>query len=331
MYQIQTIQTSDMQSKGFIMTSADSEDIEKARNRDDRKDSIVSAGSDQVDVIPMTQASFWEQLKWLTYREYLNTIRDMGALIGRFGITIFLNLLFGIIFFNVGGKDNSDPVHLQDHFGGVTFTVISAMFGAAQPIMLMFPFERPLFMREYSTGTYSATPYFISKVLLEMPLTFLQTIFQFLLVFYMMNLRGSYILLVLEAWALGGASSSVAMALGASVSNVKDVTEMAPLLFVPQLLFAGFFIRTSNIPPLLRWAQYLCGIKYTMNLVLLTEFNSKLPSCQGDAAPYCKAIIDTNDISGEYWWVYILLLGVLWVGFRVLALIILVYKARRFY
>jgi hypothetical protein len=68
-----------------------------------------------------------------------------------------------------------------------------------------------------------------------------------------------------------------------------------------------------------------------MNLVLLTEFNSKLPSCQGDAAPYCKAIIDTNDISGEYWWVYILLLGVLWVGFRVLALIILVYKARRFY
>ena len=334
MYQIQTVQTNDMKSKGLIMSVLDSEDIERAKtikDRDDRKDSLVSIGSDAADAIPVIQATFFEQLKWLTYREYLNTIRDYGALIGRFGITIFLNLLFGIIFFNVGGKDNSDPVHLQDHFGGITFAIISSMFGAAQPIMLMFPFERPLFMREYSTGTYSATPYFISKVILEMPLTFLQTIFQFLLVFYMMNLRGSYILLVLEAWALGGASSSVAMALGASVSNVKDVTELAPLLFVPQLLFAGFFIRTSNIPPILRWAQYLCGIKYTMNLVLLTEFNSKLPSCQGDAAEACKAIIDTNDISGENWWVYILLLGVLFVGFRLLALVILVYKARRFY
>jgi hypothetical protein len=43
---------------------------------------------------------------------------------------------------------------------------------------------------------------------------------------------------------------------------VKDVTELAPLLFVPQILFGGFFIRTSLIPVWLRWAQYVCGMKY---------------------------------------------------------------------
>ena len=147
--------------------------------------------------------------------------------------------------------------------------------------MLMFPFERPMFMREYSTGTYSASMYYASKIAIELPLTFLQIIVQYLLVYYMIGFKGPYINFVLSSWGLALASSSVALCLGAAVPNVKQVTELAPLLFVPQLFFAGFFIHTSQIPIFLRWAQYLCGIKYTMNLILLTEFNRDLPSCQG--------------------------------------------------
>ena len=52
------------------------------------------------------------------------------------------------------------------------------------------------------------------------------------------------------------------MALGCAVGDVSQVTELAPVIFVPQLLFAGFFIQTDKIPIFLRWAQYLCGIKY---------------------------------------------------------------------
>ena len=35
-----------------------------------------------------------------------------------------------------------------------------------------------------------------------------------------------------------------------------------------QMLFAGFFIRTSQIPVFLRWAQYVCVLKYSINLLL---------------------------------------------------------------
>jgi hypothetical protein len=61
---------------------------------------------------------------------------------------------------------------------------------------------------------------------------------------------------------LGCASASCGMALGCAVGDVSQVTELAPVIFVPQLLFAGFFIQTDKIPIFLRWAQYLCGIKY---------------------------------------------------------------------
>jgi hypothetical protein len=89
------------------------------------------------------------QLYYLFERELLNIVRDKGALIGRFGITIFLNLLFALIWLNAGSKDDSDATKFSAHFGGLVMVTISSMFGSAQPVMLMFPFERPMFMREY--------------------------------------------------------------------------------------------------------------------------------------------------------------------------------------
>ena len=344
MFLIQTESSETLEKKGVGMAVNNNvSSIERKRTS-----SVIEADKNDLAVIPVSSASFLVQLKWLTWRELLNTKRDIASLIGRFGVTIFLAILYGIIFLNAGNQDDSNPSNFQSHFGALTMTVISAMFGSAQPIMLMFPFERPLFMREYSTGddddyyyyyyyyyyyqgTYGPISYFISKIIIELLLTFLQQVVQFCIIYFMVDMKGSWIYLVLASWGLGLASSSVAMALGAAVPNVKDVTELAPLLFVPQLLFAGFFIRTSQIPVFLRWAQYLCAIKYTMNLVLMTEFDTSLDSCQGGAKSNCEAVITSNDIDKDKFWVYIILLIALFLGFRILASIILVHKAKRFY
>lgn len=349
MFLIQTESSELLEKKGVGMTLSNNNLSERKRTS-----SVIAFDQSKIEIIPVSSASFWVQLKWLTWREMLNTKRDVASLIGRFGVTIFLAILYGIIFLNAGNQDDSNPSNFQSHFGAITMTVISSMFGSAQPIMLMFPFERPLFMREYSTGTYGPISYFVSKIVMELPLTFLQQVVQYCIIYFMVDMKGSWIYLVLASWGLGLASSSVAMALGAAVPNVKDVTELAPLLFVPQLLFAGFFIRTSQIPGIIniiiilflfllllivifiklvwmRWAQYLCAIKYSMNLVLMTEFDTSLDSCQGGAKANCEAVITSNDIDKDRFWVYIILLVVLFLGFRILASIILVHKAKRFY
>jgi ABC-type multidrug transport system ATPase subunit len=103
------------------------------------------------------KSGLWLQLHMLTVRELLNTKRDIAALVGRFGITLLLNLLYGLIFLNVGGRSNGDNTNFQAHFGGLTMAAISSMFGTAQPVMLAFPFERPMFLREYATGTCKPT------------------------------------------------------------------------------------------------------------------------------------------------------------------------------
>ena len=52
------------------------------------------------------------------------------------------------------------------------------MFGTAQPSLLAFPEERPVFLREYSTNHYSVGSYFISRLVIESVVTFFQMVVQ---------------------------------------------------------------------------------------------------------------------------------------------------------
>ncbi len=106
---------------------------------------------------------------------------------------------------------------------------------------------------------------------------------------------------------------------------------MAPVLFVPQMLFAGFFVKISQIPIFLQWAQYLCSLKYAMNLILMIEFNADLSSCQGAAEANCHRILVANQVKPHLWYVYVLLLAGLFLAFRITGAILLTIRANRFY
>ena len=135
----------------FVVATSDD------KSSDHKREAIAGAGT---------------QLYYLFERELLNIVRDKGALIGRFGITIFLNLLFALIWLNAGSKDDSDATKFSAHFGGLVMVTISSMFGSAQPVMLMFPFERPMFMREYVFCSTSLLPSFlVCDLSLSLPLS----------------------------------------------------------------------------------------------------------------------------------------------------------------
>ena len=55
--------------------------------------------------------------------------------------------------------------------------------------------------------------------------------------------------------------ASTALMIGCLASNVEVAIQASPAIFVPQILFAGFFIQAEQIPVWLRWAQYLCSLK----------------------------------------------------------------------
>ena len=171
-------------------------------------------------------------------------------------------------------------------------------------------------------------PYLASKMAVELPLLFVQALVQTLCVYFLIGFQGNFGLLVTAWWALGLASNSVAIAVGCTVTNVKDAAELTPLVFVPQLLFSGFFVSISSIPVWLRWAQWLCSLKYTLNLLLLIEFSPDVCSENSETESNCNSLFARNDISSDLIWFYVLVLFGLFLGFRLLGGFLLVKRAR---
>jgi hypothetical protein len=167
--------------------------------------------------------------------------------------------------------------------------------------------------------------------MVELPLCLAQSCVQYLVVYWMVGFQGQFYKLVFSAWMLGITSASTAVVLGCAVSSIKTAMELMPLTMVPQMLFAGFFIKTSQIPVLLRWAQYLCALKYAMNLIILAEFDSTLASCQGEAARQCARIKSSNDIDDSSELLSWVVLIALFVSFRTVGAITLAAKSRKFY
>lgn len=118
-----------------------------------------------------SQSSFLKQILAISYREVVNAYRDTPALIGRFGVTVVLSLIFGLIFLRACGKDNGDQDNYNAHVGAISMVVIFGLFGSGQSILLSFPFERPMILREYATGTCKSASIILQVYLISCELT----------------------------------------------------------------------------------------------------------------------------------------------------------------
>jgi ABC-type multidrug transport system ATPase subunit len=224
------------------------------------------------------------ELVQLTKREARGTLRNKGSLIARYGMSVFLSGLYGWLFFGVGRRGESSclpPPHFvagacasefQAHFGAIISLCIASMMGCAQPVLLTFPNERPVFLREYAAQMYGVIPYFVSKTFIEIPVVLVSQIVTFLIVYWLMGLHGDFLVLVLYASLLGIASSSLSLIVGCGVADAQKATQLAPLALIPQFLFSGLLLPVGNIPVSLRWMGYLCPLKYAVNLMELEEF-----------------------------------------------------------
>lgn len=277
-------------------------------------------------------ASVWTQSILLMKREFLNLGRDKGALIGRFFITSILNLLFAAIFYQVGDVDKSG-YDINSHFGAVVNIYITGLFGASQPPLLTFPLERVVFLREFSTGSYGALPYLVSKLLVEIPLNGFQALLVLVISYFLMGLVGNFFLHVCSLWLIQLACASYAYLIGALVPDAKAAQEVAPAILVPQLLFAGFFISIDQIPELLQWVQYVCALKFAINLGSIIEFEDicSEPNVTADIAIGCeRRIFEANDVEPDQAWLYVLILIMIFAVFRTLSLIALIWRAKNY-
>jgi ABC-type multidrug transport system permease subunit len=145
----------------------------------------------------------------------------------------------------------------------------------------------------------------------------------------MIGFQTSFGLFFITIYALAMASTALAVLLGCAVEDPKLGQEMLPILFVPQMLFAGFFVAPDLIPVWLRWARYLCTLTYSVRIMLVAEFDRDCGSEEGDRN--CQKLLsNVGAVPDETWWNWIVLVSLFCV-FRIIALYILRQKASKFF
>lgn len=245
---------------------------------------------------PFAQKSFAKQLSQLIKRECRAVFRDRTTLTVRFCLSVVLTFLFGLVFKGVGrsilerehqsqfdlmwtGLSDEEVRTLRKrklewHFNAIVQVALVAMFSACQPVILTFPLERPVFLREHSSGTYNVLPYYLSKVAVEVPLVFVQSLMTLGLCYMIMCLNGDFWFLLCTMVLLSICSVAVALAISCVVRHPRETGAIGPLIFVPQMLFSGMFIPVAHIPGYLRWMQYFSFLQYAIKILGVVEFRA---------------------------------------------------------
>ena len=285
---------------------------------DEEKRQILSKRGEALSTLQLPKikrASFAAQYMELAVREGRMQKRDKRLIGMRFGSPLFLAVLIGGILFNQGTSGIS-----QSHVAAVTFLLIGSMMSSAQPLILTYPYERPVFIREYSGGMYNILPYFLSKVTYEMPFAVIQCVLVLVVNYYMTGLIGNFGIILSGMILISWASAALATGVGAIAENPSQAIEMFPIIIMPQFLFAGLWVRIDAIPVALRWIQYLVPMKYAINILYYGEFENVTNG---------KILLATNNVDDTLLWAYYLILVGLIVIARIFGVMALKIGARK--
>ena len=223
------------------------------------------------------------QFKLLAKRNFLNMIRLPQTSYVKAMTTIATALFACLLFFQVPHTAEG----IQNIQGALFFVCMNTVLNAVQNVILIFPEERPCFLREVNNNMYGPSPYFWAKITSELPFSLMQPVIFGSIVYFVIGLNSvnasfffTFMLIVILTY---NAAQGYALVISAGFSDKQLAVTLTPVLIIPFMLFAGFFASTSSIPIELVIFQYLSIFMYAYNALLLNQFE-----------------IFVNDPTGEY-------------------------------
>ena len=118
----------------------------------------------------------------------------------------------------------------------------------------------------------------------------------------------------------GLASSVVSFLLASVITSVDVAATISSYVLVLQVLLAGFFVDSSQIPWVIKWLQYVTPLRYGLSIMFIAEFENQ---------PNSAAFFASNMINPSMILFYIFMLIGIIVIFRILAAVGLWWTCRK--
>ncbi|WZZ39913.1 hypothetical protein YC2023_036172 [Brassica napus] len=220
---------------------------------------------------------FWTQTKACLWKQYWSNWRFPQYNSIRFLMTIAFGVLFGLIFWQTGTKIEKEQ-DLNNFFGAMYAAVLflgATNAAAVQPVIAI---ERTVFYREKAAGMYSAIPYAISKVAVEIMYNTIQTGVYTLILYSMIGYDWTvtkffwfyyYMLTSFIYFTLYG------MMLMALTPNPQIAGICMSFFVVLWNLFSGFLIPRPQIPIWWRWYYWATPVAWTLYGIITSQVGDK--------------------------------------------------------
>ncbi|CAL7935410.1 unnamed protein product [Xylocopa violacea] len=203
------------------------------------------------------QLSTWQQQKTLLSRAIICIKRDNTLTKLRFAAHVLVAFLLGVVFYDSGNNAS----RIQSNIACVFFVLLFLYFANSMPAVQMFPIEAAVFLREYLNNWYNLKSYFSVKIISDLPLQILAPSV-FIAITYYITGQPMECDRFLRTWLICILTTILGQSSGMLVGAAFDTqigVFLIPAINMPIILFAGFFIKFSEVTPYL---QPLCFISF---------------------------------------------------------------------
>lgn len=227
--------------------------------------------------------SWWFQFKVLLGRGLKERKHEAYS-----GLRIFqvmsVSFLSGLLWWHCNSN------HIMDQVGLLFFFSIFWGFFPLFSAIFAFPQERPMLIRERSSGMYRLSSYYFARTVGDLPMELvLPTIFV-TVTYWMGGLKPSFLtfMLTLSIILLNVlVSQGLGLALGAILMDVKQGTTLSSVLMLVFLLASGYYIQ--HIPLFINWLKYISFSHYCYKLLLGLQYSrNEVYEC--GIGKYCEVL-----------------------------------------
>ncbi|XP_066574197.1 broad substrate specificity ATP-binding cassette transporter ABCG2 [Amia ocellicauda] len=215
--------------------------------------------------------SFFHQLKWVSKRTFKNLMLNPQTSVAQIGVTIFLALIVGAIFFGI----KNDQSGIQNRMGALFFIVTNQCFSSVSSAEL-FITENKLFVHEYISGYYRLSVYFLSKMMADIfTLRTIPAILFSCIAYFMLGLKhtvSAFFIFTLTVTLVSYTATAMTLAISAGQSVVAVANIFMTISFVFMMIFSGLLVNLPSIMDWLAWFKYLSIPRYGLAALQVNEF-----------------------------------------------------------
>jgi ABC-type multidrug transport system ATPase subunit len=242
----------------------------------------------------------FQQLMCTLWKQHLTYWRSPNYNLVRLVFTISTGLVFGSLFWNVGPNrtNSTDLFIILGALYGATIFICFNNCGTVQPVVSI---ERTVFYREKAAGMYSAIPYALAQILIEIPYVLVQSILYAGITYSMIGFEWTAVKFFWFLFVLFFSLISFTfygMMMVALTPNSQLAQILASFFYSLFNLFSGFLIVKPQIPAWWIWYYWICPVAWTIYGLVVSQFGDVTANLQVVGSPdlhlTVRDYIDTN-------------------------------------